>query len=57
MLDGFEKEIFDELWGDVGTQISINNKQREESWLAEYQRLEAMPKDRLIRMIIGDRPC
>lgn len=57
MLDGFEKEIFDELWGDVGTQISINNKQREELWLAEYQRLEAMPKDRLIRMIIGDRPC
>ena len=57
MLDGFEKEIFDELWGDVGTQISINNKQKEELWLAEYQRLEAMPKDRLIRMLIGDRPC
>lgn len=57
MLDGFEKELFDELWGDVGTQISINNNQREELWLAEYQRLEAMPKDRLIRMIIGDRPC
>lgn len=56
MLGGFEKELFDELWGDIGTQISINNKQREELWLAEYQRLEAMPKDRLIRMIIGDRP-
>ena len=28
-----------------------------ESWLREYQRLEAMPKDKLIRMIIGDRPC
>lgn len=57
MLDGFEKEIFDELWGDVGTQISINNKQREELWLANYYRLEVMPKDKLIRMIIGDRPC
>ncbi len=57
MLDGFEKELFDELWGDVETQISINNKQREELWLANYQRLEAMPKDKLIRMIIGDRPC
>ncbi len=57
MLDGFEKELFDELWGDVGTQISINNKQREELWLANYQRLKTMPKDKLIRMIIGDRPC
>lgn len=57
MLGGFEKEFFDELWGGIGTQISINNKQREELWLAEYQRLEAMPKDKLIRMIIGDRPC
>lgn len=57
MLDGFEKELFNELWSDVGTQISINNKQREELWLANYQRLEAMPKDKLIRMIIGDRPC
>ena len=57
MLGGFGKEHFDELWGGVETQISINNKQREELWLAEYQRLEAMPKDRLIRMIIGDRPC
>ena len=57
MLDGFEKELFDELWGDVGTQISINNEQREELWLANYQRLEVMPKDKLIRMIIGDRPC
>ena len=57
MLDGFEKEFFDELWSDVETQISISNKQREELWLANYQRLEAMPKDKLIRMIIGDRPC
>ena len=57
MLGGFEKEFFDELWGGIGTQISINNKQREELWLAKYQRLEAMPKDKLIRMIIGDRPC
>lgn len=28
-----------------------------ETWLREYERLESMPKDKLIRMIIGDRPC
>lgn len=27
-----------------------------ETWLREYERLESMPKDKLIRMIIGDRP-
>lgn len=28
-----------------------------ETWLREYERLESMPKDKLIRMIIGDKPC
>ena len=28
-----------------------------ETWLREYKKLESMPKDKLIRMIIGDRPC
>ena len=28
-----------------------------ETWLREYERLESMPKDKLIRMLIGDRPC
>ena len=35
---------------------SITKKESQEVWQREYERLEAMPKDKLIRMIIGERP-
>lgn len=35
---------------------SITKKESQEVWQREYERLEAMPKDKLIRMLIGERP-
>ena len=49
----------DQLWYENNDNLAINVTRESviETWLREYERLESIPKDKLIRMIIGDRPC
>lgn len=64
MMDGIRpfgdfREGLDDLLHDPFREpisCSITKKGSQEVWQREYERLEAMPKDKLIRMLIGERP-
>ena len=49
----------DQFWHENSDNLALNATRESviETWLREYERLESMSKDKLIRMIIGDRPC
>ena len=49
----------DQFWHENSDNLALNATRKSviETWLREYERLESMSKDKLIRMIIGDRPC
>ena len=49
----------EQFWHENSDNLVINATRESviETWLREYERLESMPKDKLIRMIIGDIPC
>ena len=48
----------EQLGHENSDNVAINATRESvmETWLREYERLESMSKDKLIRMIIGDRP-
>lgn len=64
MMDGirpfgdFREGLDDWLQKPFREPISypITKEESVEVWQREYERLEAMPKDKLIRMLIGERP-